>query len=60
MITDIGRAETALVIRAGDPLVSADDAASLRAALLAADAIFVPDTKASTTRRIMSPSCSHK
>ncbi|GEC53031.1 ABC-type molybdate transport system substrate-binding protein [Bradyrhizobium japonicum] len=47
-ITDIGRVETALAVRAGDPLVSADDAASLRAALLAADAIFVPDTKAST------------
>ncbi|MTV14156.1 MULTISPECIES: substrate-binding domain-containing protein [Bradyrhizobium] len=47
-ITDIGRVETALAVRAGDPSVSADDAASLRAALLAADAIFVPDTKAST------------
>ncbi|WP_038379201.1 molybdate ABC transporter substrate-binding protein [Bradyrhizobium elkanii] len=47
-ITNIGRVETALAVRAGDPLVSAEDAASLRAALLAADAIFVPDTKAST------------
>ncbi|WOH79552.1 substrate-binding domain-containing protein [Bradyrhizobium sp. BEA-2-5] len=47
-ITDLGRVETALAVRAGDPSVSADDAASLRAALLAADAIFVPDTKAST------------
>ena len=47
-ITDIGRVETALAVRAGDPPVSAGDAAGLRAALLAADAIFVPDTKAST------------
>lgn len=47
-ITDIGRVETALAIRAGDPLASAEDAASLRAVLLAADAIFVPDTGAST------------
>jgi molybdate transport system substrate-binding protein len=35
-------------VRAGDPLVSARDAASLRAALLGADAIFVPDTTKST------------
>jgi len=47
-ITDVGLVETALAVRAGDPLVTANDAASLRAALLAADAIFVPDTKAST------------
>ena len=47
-ITDIGRVETALAVPARDPLVSADDAASLRTALLAADAIFVPDTNAST------------
>ncbi|WP_076859294.1 molybdate ABC transporter substrate-binding protein [Bradyrhizobium mercantei] len=47
-ITDIGRVETALAVRARDPLAKADDAAGLRAALLAADAIFVPDTKAST------------
>ncbi|WP_175068340.1 hypothetical protein [Bradyrhizobium uaiense] len=45
---DIGRVETALAVRAGDPLVSADNAISLRAALLATDAIFVPDTRAST------------
>jgi molybdate transport system substrate-binding protein len=45
---DIGLVETALAVRARDPLVTANDAASLRAALLAADAIFVPDTKAST------------
>lgn len=47
-IRDVGRVETALAVREADPLVSAPDAASLRAAFLAADAIFVPDTKAST------------
>jgi molybdate transport system substrate-binding protein len=47
-ISDIGLVETALAVRDGDPQVSVNDAASLRAALLAADAIFVPDTKAST------------
>ncbi|MGY3691413.1 molybdate transport system substrate-binding protein [Bradyrhizobium sp. USDA 3240] len=47
-IADIGRVETALAVRTGDPPASAEDVASLRAALLDADAIFVPDTKAST------------
>ena len=47
-IADVGLVETAVAVRAGDPEVSVRDAASLRAALLAADAIFVPDTKAST------------
>ncbi len=47
-ISGIGLVETALAVRAGDPQVSVNDAAGLRAALLAADAIFVPDTKAST------------
>jgi molybdate transport system substrate-binding protein len=47
-IADIGLVETALAVRAGDPQVSAKDAASLRAALLASDAIFVPDTQVST------------
>jgi molybdate transport system substrate-binding protein len=47
-ISDVGRVETAVAVRAGDPLVSANDAASLRAAFLDADAIFVPDTKTST------------
>jgi molybdate transport system substrate-binding protein len=47
-ISDIGRVETAIAVRDGDPLVSVHDAASLREALLGADAIFVPDTKAST------------
>ena len=40
--------ETAMAVRAGDPKVSVGDAAALREAFLAADAIFVPDTKAST------------
>jgi molybdate transport system substrate-binding protein len=47
-VADIGRVETAIAVRAGDPPISIRDAASLRQALLAADAIFVPDTSAST------------
>jgi molybdate transport system substrate-binding protein len=47
-VRDIGRVETALAVRAGDPRVVARDAAALRAAFVAADAIFVPDTKTST------------
>jgi molybdate transport system substrate-binding protein len=47
-VADIGLVETAIAIRAGDAQVAVHDAAALRAALLAADAIFVPDTKAST------------
>jgi molybdate transport system substrate-binding protein len=47
-IADVGLVETALAVRTGDPQVKVTDAASLRATLLAADAIFVPDTKAST------------
>ena len=47
-IKDVGRVETSLAVRERDPLVSAPDAETLRAAFLAADAIFVPDTKAST------------
>jgi molybdate transport system substrate-binding protein len=47
-IADVGLVETAVAVRAGDPKVDVGDAAGLRAALLAADAIFVPDTKAST------------
>ena len=47
-ISDIGLVETAIAVRAGDPQVRVNDAAALRAAFLAADAIFVPDTKAST------------
>jgi molybdate transport system substrate-binding protein len=47
-ITDIGLVETAVAVRVGDRLVAVNDATDLRNALLAADAIFVPDTKAST------------
>jgi molybdate transport system substrate-binding protein len=47
-IADVGRVETALAVRSSDPQVIAKDAASLRDVLLASDAIFVPDTKAST------------
>src|SRR4051812_28839345 len=47
-VTDIGLVETAIAIRAGDPPVSVRDTAELRQAFLAADAIFVPDTRAST------------
>jgi len=47
-ISDVGVVETAMAVRAGDPKVSVGDAASLRAAFRAADAIFVPDTKVST------------
>ena len=47
-IAAVGAVETAIAVRAGDPKVSVGDANALRTALLAADAIFVPDTKAST------------
>jgi molybdate transport system substrate-binding protein len=47
-IADIGLVETAVAIRAGDAMVSVKDGAALRDVLLAADAIFVPDTAAST------------
>jgi molybdate transport system substrate-binding protein len=47
-IANVGLVETALAVRAGDAKVRVNDAASLRDELLATDAIFVPDTKAST------------
>jgi molybdate transport system substrate-binding protein len=47
-IADVGVVETALAVRAGDPKVAVKNADELRAAFLAADAIFVPDIKAST------------
>ena len=47
-MADVGLVETALAVRSGDPPVTASDAAALRDTLLASDAIFVPDTKAST------------
>jgi molybdate transport system substrate-binding protein len=47
-IANIGLVETALAVRASDPPVTVRDAAGLRECLLASDAIYVPDTKAST------------
>jgi molybdate transport system substrate-binding protein len=47
-IRNVGVVETALALRAGDPVVAAPDRAALRQALLAADAIYVPDTRTST------------
>ena len=47
-IVDIGLVETAIAIRAGDPPVSVRNTVELRKAFLAADAIFVPDIRAST------------
>lgn len=47
-IADVGLVETALAVRSRDRQVKVTDAATLRAAFLAADAIFVPDIKAST------------
>jgi molybdate transport system substrate-binding protein len=47
-VTDIGLVETAVAIRAGDPPVPVRNTVELRKAFLAADAIFVPDIRAST------------
>jgi molybdate transport system substrate-binding protein len=47
-ITDIGLVETSLAVRSRDPKLSVRNADDLRRALLAADAIYVPDTKTST------------
>lgn len=47
-IADVGMVETAIAVRAGDAAVSVADGPGLRAALLAADTIFVPDTTTST------------
>ena len=47
-VKNVGVVETALAVRANDPGISAPDRESLRKALLAADAIYVPDIKAST------------
>jgi molybdate transport system substrate-binding protein len=47
-IADIGQVETALAVRKGDPSLTVAAVDGLRKALLAADAIFVPDTNAST------------
>ena len=45
---DVGRVETALAVRESDPPVAAPDTEALRAAFVGSDAIFVPDTRAST------------
>jgi molybdate transport system substrate-binding protein len=47
-IRNVGVVETALAVRADQPQILAPDQATLRHALLAADAIYVPDIKAST------------
>ncbi len=47
-IADIGEVETALAVRTGEPLATANDAAALRRVLQESDAIYVPDTKTST------------
>jgi len=47
-IRDVGLVETSLAVRSGDPGLSVKRADDLRTAFLAADAIFVPDIKAST------------
>jgi molybdate transport system substrate-binding protein len=46
--TDIGTVHTAVAVRSGDPTPTVVDAESLRAALLAADAIYFPDPKLAT------------
>jgi molybdate transport system substrate-binding protein len=47
-IKDVGLVETAIAVRARDSKVTVSDADDLRKVLLASDAIYVPDTKAST------------
>nr|WP_244612014.1 substrate-binding domain-containing protein [Bradyrhizobium amphicarpaeae] len=47
-ITDVGRVETALAVRSRDPKVMVKTQGDLREVLRSADAIYVPDTKAST------------
>jgi len=47
-ITDVGRVETALAVRNRDPKVTVKTETDLRDVLRSADAIYVPDTKAST------------
>ncbi|SPP94120.1 molybdate ABC transporter substrate-binding protein [Bradyrhizobium vignae] len=47
-IANVGRVETALAVRSRDPRVEVKTEADLREMLRSADAIYVPDTKAST------------
>ena len=46
--TDIGTVHTAIAVRSGDPTPTVSDAEGLRAALVAADAIYFPDPKLAT------------
>lgn len=46
--TDVGLVDTAIAVRASDPVVRVETADALRESLRACDAFFVPDTKAST------------
>lgn len=47
-LTAIGRVRTGLAVRAGDAMPRVDTAAALKATLLAAPALYVPDTVKST------------
>ena len=47
-VADVGPVETALAVRSRDPKVTVKTDADLRDVLRSADAIYVPDTKAST------------
>jgi molybdate transport system substrate-binding protein len=47
-VTNIGTVLTAVAVRSGDPVPDIGNAAGLRAALLAADAIYFPDPKQAT------------
>lgn len=47
-IANVGRVETALAVRSRDPKVTVKTEADLREVLRSADAIYVPDMKAST------------
>jgi len=47
-VADLGRVRTGIAVRAADPKPDVSDAAALRAALLAADAVYCPDTERST------------
>ena len=47
-IVDLGGVETAIAVRESDPAPAVTDEASLRAALLAADAIYFPDPEQAT------------
>ncbi len=47
---DIGVVRTGIAVRAGDPAPAVGNAAELRSALLAADAIYFPDPRQATAR----------